>query len=67
MGKYQTDKRTKNAIDKRLEKIAKLECGMGSDTTKKERQEVRSKQKPYWLEIKELDLEFYKLTYLLDK
>jgi hypothetical protein len=67
MSKYNEDKRTKKAVDKRLEKIAGLECGMGSDTTKKEREEVKRLQRPYWMEIKELDLEFFNLTYKLDK
>jgi len=59
MGKYQEDEVIRKQIDRLLEKIAKVECNLGADSTKSEWTKAKSKQQDYLEKIKLLDEEFY--------
>ncbi len=59
MGKYIEDENIRKQIDKLLEKIAKVECNLGADSTKAEFTKAKSRQEGYLEQIKVLDIEFY--------
>jgi hypothetical protein len=67
MGKYDTNKKIRKAIDSRLKKIASLQAHLGTDSTKKEKETTAKEQRKFWYQIKNYDKEFFNSTYKLDK
>ena len=67
MSRYETNKSVRKAIDSRLRKIASLQAHLGTDSTKREKEDTYKEQRKFWYQIKNYDKEFFNSTYLLDK
>ena len=59
--KYTTDEKTRLAIDDLLRTNASLEAKLGQDSSKEEYYKTRKEQDKLYLQIKELDDEFYQI------
>lgn len=57
---YDTDEQIRSEIDKLLQANASIQCNLGIESTKEERQEAKRKWMELAKKIKELDPKFYK-------
>lgn len=64
---YDTNQKLRAKIDTRLKRIASINAHLGTDSTEQEKNRAKRKIKRIWLEIKELDLDFYKACYEVEK
>ncbi len=61
MGKYQTDEQVRNKIDNLLIEYRSIESNQGKDSTEKEREHGRQKQRAILDKIKPIDEEHWEI------
>lgn len=61
MGKYQTDEEVRNRIDNLLVEYRSIESNQGKDSTKKEREQGRQRQRDILDKIKPIDQEHWEI------
>jgi len=59
LSKYHTSEVAKNRIDGYLRRIAKLQVGLGKDSTEEEKKQVRDAQAEIYKKIRDVDYIFY--------